>query len=44
MEASTIGALLAGVALAFALAAIWYGLRGLNDVFDLATANKEMDA
>ncbi|MFL9841206.1 hypothetical protein ABS767_09550 [Sphingomonas sp. ST-64] len=41
MDASVIGALLGGIAAAFAGAAFWTGLRGIGEVFDFATGNKE---
>lgn len=41
MDGSIIGALLGGVAVAFAGAAFWTGLRGMGEVFDLATGSKE---
>lgn len=37
MNGSIIGALLGGIA----VAAFWTGLRGMGEVFDLATGNKE---
>ncbi len=44
MDASIIGALLGGIAVAFGGAAAWTGLRGIGEVFDLATGNKEFGA
>lgn len=44
MSGSLIGALLAGVSLAFAGGALWYGLRGIGEVYDLATADREYRA
>lgn len=41
MDGSIIGALLGGLAVLFAGAAFWAGLRGIGEVFDLATGNKE---
>ncbi len=41
MNGSIIGALLSGLAVAFAGVAFWTGLRGIGEVFDLATGNKE---
>lgn len=41
MDASVIGTLLGGIAVAFAGAAFWTGLRGMGEVFDLATGSKE---
>ncbi len=41
MDGSIFGALLGGVAVAFAVAAFWTGLRGMGEVFDLATGDKE---
>ena len=41
MDGSIIGALLGGIAVALAGAAFWTGLRGIGEVFDLATGDRE---
>ncbi len=41
MDASNIGAVLGGIAVAFGGAAAWTGLRGIGEVFDFATGTKD---
>ncbi|WP_294077768.1 hypothetical protein [Sphingomonas sp.] len=43
MDVSIISALAGGLALGLAGTAIWYGFRGLDELFDLATGMKGFD-